>query len=67
MKFTVICFHCAINMSAAEIHHELCVAVYGQNAIGGGALKKWCRMFKDWLTNVHVEEQIVLLAICSEW
>jgi hypothetical protein len=42
-------------MSAAEIHLELRLAVYSQNV-----------MFKDWLTNVHDEERIGRLSICSE-
>jgi hypothetical protein len=32
----VTCFLCAKNMSAAEIHCELCVAVYGQNVMSEG-------------------------------
>jgi hypothetical protein len=42
-------------MSAAEIHHELCVVVYGQNVMSGGTVRQWCRMFKDGRTNVHDE------------
>jgi hypothetical protein len=34
------------NMSAAEIHHELC-SVYIQNIIREGTVRQWCRMFKD--------------------
>jgi hypothetical protein len=47
---TVICSHHTKDMSAAEIHHELC-AVYVQNG------RKSCRTFKDGQTNVHDEEQ----------
>jgi hypothetical protein len=36
----------AKNMSAAEIHHELC-DVYGQNLMSEGTVKQWYRMFKD--------------------
>jgi hypothetical protein len=42
----VICFICGINMSAAEIHCELCVA-YGHDVIREGNVRQWCRMFKD--------------------
>jgi hypothetical protein len=34
----VICFLYAINMSAVEIHHELCVAVYSQNVMSEGII-----------------------------
>jgi hypothetical protein len=46
----------AKNISAAEIHHELC-ADYGQNVMSEGTVRQWCRMFKDWRTNVHDEER----------
>jgi hypothetical protein len=36
----------AKNMSAAEIHHELC-ALYGQNVTSEGTVRQWLRMFKD--------------------
>jgi transposase len=52
----VICFFRAKNMSAAEIHRELC-AVYGQNLKNEGTVRQWCRMFKDGRTNVHNEER----------
>jgi hypothetical protein len=41
----VICFLHAKNTSAAEIHHELCTAVYGQNVMSEGTVRHWCRMF----------------------
>jgi hypothetical protein len=44
---TVICFIHAKNMSAAEIHYELCAAVYCQNVTSEGTVGQWCRMFKD--------------------
>jgi transposase len=53
---TVIRFFHAKNMSAAEIHRELC-ALYGQNVMSEGIVRKWCRMFKDGRTNVHHEER----------
>jgi hypothetical protein len=34
---TVICFFHAKNMSAVEIHHELCM-VYGQNVMSEGTV-----------------------------
>jgi hypothetical protein len=33
-------------MSAAEIHRELCAAVYCQNVMSGGTVRQSCRMFK---------------------
>jgi hypothetical protein len=51
----VICVLHTKNMSAAEIHHELCV-VYGQNVMSEGTVRQWCRMFKDEQTNVNDEE-----------
>jgi hypothetical protein len=42
----VIRFLHTINMSAAEIHRELC-EVYGQNVMSEGTVRQWCRMFKD--------------------
>jgi hypothetical protein len=47
---TVIHSHHTEDMSAAEIHHELCV-VYIQNE------RKLCRTFKGGQTNVYDEEQ----------
>jgi hypothetical protein len=34
-------------MNAAEIHRELCAAVYGQNVLSDGSVRQWCGMFKD--------------------
>jgi hypothetical protein len=50
----VIHFIHAKNMSAGEIHHELC-SVYGQNVMSVGTVRRWCRLFKDGRTNVHDE------------
>jgi transposase len=44
------------NMSAVEIHCELC-AVYDENVMSEGTLRQWYRMFKDGLANVRDEEQ----------
>jgi hypothetical protein len=41
----------ANNLSAAEIHHELCAAVYGQTVLSEGTVRQWCRMFKDGQVN----------------
>jgi hypothetical protein len=49
----------AKNMTAVEIHHELCAAVYGQNVMNEGRVRQWCRMFKD-------EEQSGWPAVVSE-
>jgi hypothetical protein len=38
VKFTVIHFLHAKNMGAAEIHHELCEAVHGQNVMTEGTV-----------------------------
>jgi hypothetical protein len=46
----------ALNMSAMEIHHELCM-VYGQNVVSGRIVRKWCRKFKDDQTKVYDDEQ----------
>jgi hypothetical protein len=42
----VTCFLHDNNMSAAEIHRELC-AVYGQNVMSEGTVRQWRRMLKD--------------------
>jgi hypothetical protein len=42
----VIHFLHAKNMSAAEIHHELC-AVDSQNVTSEGTVRQWFRIFKD--------------------
>jgi hypothetical protein len=52
----LICFLPAKNMSVAEIHSELCTAVYGQNVMSEGAVKRWCRIFKDGQTNIYTEK-----------
>jgi hypothetical protein len=46
----------AKNISAEEIHYELCPAVYGQNVMSEGTVRQWCRIFKDGRTDVHNEE-----------
>jgi hypothetical protein len=44
---TVICFLHTKNMSAVEMHRELCTAVYSQDVMSEGTVRQWCRMFKD--------------------
>jgi hypothetical protein len=44
------------NMSAVEIHYELC-EVYHQNVTNEGTVRQWCRMFKERRTNVYDKEQ----------
>jgi hypothetical protein len=56
----------AKSMSAAEIHHELGAAVYGQNVMSEGTVIQWCRMFKDWQTDFHDEERSDQPAISNE-
>jgi hypothetical protein len=42
----VIRFLHAKNMTAAEIHRELCAAAYGQNVMSEGNVRQWLRTFK---------------------
>jgi hypothetical protein len=51
----VLRFLHAKNMSAEELHRELC-AVCGQNITREETVRQWCRMFKDGQTNIHYEE-----------
>jgi hypothetical protein len=53
-------------MTAAEIHHELCMVVYDQNVMNEGTGRQWCRVFRDGRTYVYDEEQSGWLTICSE-
>jgi hypothetical protein len=53
---TVIRFLHARNMSAVQIHRELC-AVYSQNVMSEGTVKQRCRILKDGRTNAHDEER----------
>jgi transposase len=56
-KFAIIRFLHAKNMSAAEIHHELCAAVYGQNVMSEGSVRQGCKKFKRGRINVQYEER----------
>jgi hypothetical protein len=46
-------------MSAAEINHELCAAIYSQNVMSEGTVRQWCRIVRNERMNIHDEEQIV--------
>jgi hypothetical protein len=46
----VIRFLRAKNVIVAEIHRELC-SDYGQNIMGEGTVRQWCRKFKDGRVN----------------
>jgi hypothetical protein len=53
---TVIHFLHTKNMSAAEIHCELCV-IYSHNVMSDGTVRQWCSKFKDGQTNIHDEQR----------
>jgi hypothetical protein len=70
----VIRFHHARNMSAAEIHHELCMAVYDQGIMSEGAIRQWCRMFRDGQIKFTMKSKVrdelvqsVCQKICEKW
>jgi hypothetical protein len=63
----IICFFHVKNMSAAEIHCELCTVVYGQNVMSEGTVRQWCSEFKDGQANKCSWWTAKWLAICSEW
>ncbi|GFV37211.1 HTH_48 domain-containing protein [Trichonephila clavipes] len=48
---SVIRFLTAKNVSAAEIHRQIC----GPNAMSSSKVRKWVRAFKDGRENVHDE------------
>jgi hypothetical protein len=54
----VIRFLHAKNISAEEIHRELC-GVYGQNVMSEGTVRQWCRMFKDWQKKFTMKSEVV--------
>jgi hypothetical protein len=47
----------AKNVSAAEIHCELCAAVYRRSIIIEGTVRQMCRMFKYGRKYVHDERR----------
>jgi hypothetical protein len=52
----IIRFLHTTNVSATEIHCELC-AVYGKNVMSEGTVLQWCRIFKHERKNVHDGER----------
>jgi len=53
---SVIRFLNARNVQPSEIYHQIC-QVYGDNAISGGMVRKWVRMFNEGRENVHDDAQ----------
>jgi hypothetical protein len=53
---SVIKFLNAKNVRPAEIYWQVCT-FYGENAMSDGLVRRWCRMFSDWRTNVHDDNQ----------
>jgi hypothetical protein len=52
---SVIIFFKAKNVRPAEIYQQVC-EVYGENAMNGGMVRRWCRMFSEGRTNVHDDD-----------
>ena len=52
--WSIIRFLNARNVLPSEIHHQIC-QVYGDNAMSGGMVRKWVRMFNEGRENVHDE------------
>jgi len=50
----VIHFFNARNVLPSKIHHQIC-QVYRDNAMSGGMVRKWVRMFDEGRENVHDE------------
>jgi len=50
----VIHFLNSRNVLPSEIHHQIC-EVYGDNAMSGGMVRKWVRMFNERREKVHDE------------
>lgn len=53
---SVIRFLAAKQMSAKDIHSELC-AVYGEDCMSSGMVRRWVRDFKNGRTDVHDEQR----------
>jgi len=49
---SVIRFLNARNVLPSEIHHQVC-QVYDDNAMSGGMVRKWVRMFNEGRQNVY--------------
>ncbi|GFX69177.1 HTH_48 domain-containing protein [Trichonephila clavipes] len=52
----VIRFLCAQGFKSVDIHPQIS-AVYGENIMRDGMVRKWVRAFKDGRTNIHDEER----------
>jgi len=52
--WSIIRFLNARNVLPSEIHHQIS-QVYGDNAMSGGMVRKWVRMFNERRQNVHDE------------
>jgi len=50
--WSVIHFLNSRNVLPSEIHYQIC-QVYGDNAMSGGMVRKWVRMFNEGRENVH--------------
>jgi transposase len=55
----------AKNISAEEIHRELCV-IYGTTVMSEGTVRRWYRLFKDGRRDVHDEVRSDRPAVYSE-
>lgn len=62
---SVIRFLTAKNISAAEIHRQIC-EVYGPNAMSDSKVRKWVRAFNDGRENVHDEPRSGRPSIITE-
>jgi hypothetical protein len=51
----VTTFFNAKNVRPAEIYRKVC-EVYGENAMSGGMVRRWCRMFSEGRANVHDDD-----------
>ena len=51
--------------SAAEIHRRLC-RVYGDKVMSDSCVRKWCRKFRDGLTDMHDEGDQVRHSIVTD-
>jgi hypothetical protein len=53
--WSVIIFLNAKNVRPVEIYRHVC-EVYGENAMGDGMVRRWCRMFSEGKMNVHNDD-----------
>jgi hypothetical protein len=59
------CLHTK-NMSDAEIHRQLCAAVYGRNVMSERTIRQCQRMFKEGWTNVYDNERNSRPSVASD-